>query len=255
MKRQLAGILLILAMIASTIACWITNKTSGATSTPQGSKPTQAAQSPQPSPTRPLPTSTNSPQSTTMPTLSGDPASIAANAIQILPTLSYRKREWVMDSQGNPPDPSQPPALIAEFTPPDNAYLVMGDIEYLALNGNFYSRKSGEAWAPYAWVTDVPGAVSQSSAINLPPYFTQALQKGELTIQAAGTDSIAGVWTQVFQASGEVDFGGTPMAVDGKVWIGGDGRLLKMELDQPDSGAQIYLSLYEYDPDIQMPNP
>jgi formylglycine-generating enzyme required for sulfatase activity len=55
MKRLFAGTLLILALIASTIACGISTKASSATSVPQGSKPTQAAQSPQPSPTQPLP--------------------------------------------------------------------------------------------------------------------------------------------------------------------------------------------------------
>ncbi len=203
----------------------------------------------------PSQTPTNSLQPSAIPTLSGDPTSIVANAIQILPTLSYRKREWVMDRQGNTPDQSQPPALIAEFTPPDNAYLVMENVEFLAMNGNFYSRQSGEAWVSYVWVSDVAGAVSQSSTINLTPFVTQALQKGELTIQAGGNDSIAGVWTQVFQVSGEVDYDGNPMTVAGKVWIGGDGRLQKMELYQPDSGVRFYLSLYEYDPGIKMPSP
>ena len=85
-------------------------------------------------------------------------------------------------------------------------------------------------------------------------YF-QTLQKRDLTIQTAGNDSVAGVPTQVFQVSGQVDFYGTPTAVAGKVWIGGDGRLVKMELDLPDNMGLYYLSLYESDTGIKMPTP
>ena len=198
---------------------------------------------------------TTGPKSNTLPALSGDPKSIVANAIQILPDLSYRKSEWVVDGQGNPPDLSQPPVLVAEFTPPNNAYVVVGDDEYLALNGAFYTRKTGETWVSKEWASDMPGGVSQPTATNMAVVYIQALQKGDLTILRAGNDSIAGVPTQVFQVSGQMDFYGTPTTVAGKVWIGDDGRLVKMELDLPDNMGLYYLSLYETDPGIKMPTP
>ena len=37
-------------------------------------------------------------------------------------------------------------------------------------------------------------------------FYIQALKEGTLTIQAAGKDSIAGVSTQIFTVSGQVDF-------------------------------------------------
>ena len=48
------------------------------------------------------PTTASAPPSASA--LSGDPTAIVTPAIQTLPTLSYRKKEWFTDSQGNLPD-------------------------------------------------------------------------------------------------------------------------------------------------------
>ncbi len=37
------------------------------------------------------------------------------------------------------------------------------------------------------------------------------------------------------------------MSVVGKVWMGDDGKLVKMELDLPESVGLYYLSLYDSD--------
>ena len=197
--------------------------------------------------------STNNPQSNTLPTFSRDPVSIVSNTLIVLSSSSYRKREWVADQQGNPPDLSQTPVLVAEFTPPDNAYVVAGDSEYLALNETTYTRQTGEAWVQGAW--DLPGDISYPAATNMAAFYIQALKEGTLTIQAEGNDSIAGVSTQVFIVNGQVDFDGTPMSVVGKVWIADDEKLVKMELDLPDSVGLYYLSLYDYDATIKIPAP
>ena len=58
MKRLLAGILCLLAILLSTLACGIGTPAAGSTSVPQGPESTLAVESPQPSPSEPLPTTT-----------------------------------------------------------------------------------------------------------------------------------------------------------------------------------------------------
>ena len=210
--------------------------------------PTQAVANNPTQPPADTPVPTQVP--TSLPTLSGDPKTIVTNAIQILPTLTYRKNEWFADTLGMALDLGNPPTLVAEFTPPNNSFVVWGSNEYLTLNGSFYSRKSGEAW-----VADVPGAVSQSAAVTFAAMVTSALQSDTLTIRAAGGETVNGVPTKKFQYDGTVDAGNDTVQVSGKVWIGEDGRMLKLECDMADTGVAFDLSTYEYDVSVQMPAP
>lgn len=205
-------------------------------------------QAPNAAPQSQSPDNTLSP--TLVPVLSGDPTTIVVQAIQILPTLSYRKKEWFTDSQGNPPDTNQPPSLVAEFTPPNNSHVTFRDVEYITVNGNFYTRQTGGNWQ-----LSVPDAAPQDVAVKVAEMFTQALQSGGITIEAAGSDSVNGAAGQVFTVNGQLDVDGTPFTISGKVWIGNDGRLLKMELSNPANQQVMDISLYEYDPSITITAP
>ena len=182
--------------------------------------------------------------------LSGDPTSIVVNAVQQLPTLSYRKNEWFTSSQGNPPDTSLPPDLVALFTPPSNSYVVWGTNEYLTLDGTFYSRVTGDAWE-----VSVPGVTALDAAKKVAASFMEALTAKTMSIQAGATDTVGGLPTQIFIISGSIDVDGNPYPILAKVWIGMDGRLVKMEMDMVDTGMAFDISTYEYDPSIQLPKP
>jgi len=183
-------------------------------------------------------------------TLSGDPTSIVVNAVQLLPTFSYRKNEWFTTSQSNPPDTSLPPDLVALFTPPSNSYVVWGTNEYLTLDGSHYERVTGEAWQLY-----VPGVTALDAAKKVATSFIEALTAKTMSIQAGATDTINALPVQIFIISGSIDVDGNPLQVLVKVWIGMDGRLVKMEMDLVDTGMAFDISTYEYDPFIQLPKP
>lgn len=193
-----------------------------------------------------VPVATSAP-ATAVPTLSGDPTSVVVHAFQLLPTLSYRKQEWFASGQGGTLDTTQPPTLVAEFTPPNNSYVVWGENEYLTLGSNFYSRTTGGAWS-----LDVPGALNQNAAEQMSATLTKMLQDGSFKAVAAGSDSVNGVPAQVFQVNLKADPG---ITISMQLWIGGDGRLVKMVLEDPNSGQVLDVSLYEYDPGIQLPTP
>jgi hypothetical protein len=183
-------------------------------------------------------------------TLSGDATSIVVNAVKQLPTLSYRKNEWFTNGQGDPPDTSQPPDLVAELTPPSNSYVVWGTNEYLTLDGSFYTRVSGDAWQ-----VSLPGVTALDAASKVATSFTEALTGGTMSIQAGANDTINGLLVQIFIISGSIDVDGNPFPILAKVWIGMDGRLVEMEMDMVDTGQAFDISTFEYDPSIQMPTP
>jgi hypothetical protein len=210
--------------------------------------PTQIPTSPIPPTSQPTQAPTQS--ATQAPTLSGDPATIVSNALSILPTLTYRRTEWFAESANSVVDPSLPATMVGEFTPPDNFYVVWGTNEYLNLDGKAYSRQTGAAWTENA-----SGADNQDTITALAAMIIQAIQSQSLTLQANGSETVAGVSCQVFTMTGQVDAGGVAVPISIKVWIGADGRLVKMEIDDPDTGTILDISLYEYDPTIQLPTP
>ena len=85
--------------------------------------------------------------------------------------------------------------------------------------------------------------------------FMEALTGGTMSIQAGANDTINGLPVQIFIISGSIDVDGNPFPILAKVWIGMDGRLVKMEMDMVDTGQAFDISTYEYDPSIQMPTP
>ncbi len=182
-------------------------------------------------------------------TLPGDPRSIVATALEILPTVPYRKTEWLVDNTGNAIDTNNPPSLVAEFAPNNSSYITMGSKELLNINGKSYSRDTGGAW-----VED--SSASQNAASAMASTMNNFLQSPTLNYQFAGNETVLKTPCVVIRIDGTMDVpGGEPVNITAKIWVGGDGRLAKMEFDRPDTGVAIDVAVFEYNVNIQIPTP
>lgn len=137
--------------------------------------------------------------------------------------------------------------------PPDRAHIVVsdeqhGNTEDIEIAGVAYSRREDGPWV----LSDAGG---DPTAVQQGEYIIRELQKGGRSAQAPGNEAAGDTPADTYQVIATVDMAGTIVPLRLKVWVGGAGRLVRMDTCLPDTQQVASVEIYEYDPTITIEAP
>jgi hypothetical protein len=177
---------------------------------------------------------------------SGDDASVVRNAFAQLNNRSFRLRE---DTNMAGPDANKTLTRVMEVVPPDQRHVVLGDLEWITIGNQRYTKSNG-SWTK-ASVTSKPdtGEIIRES-------FHKAVADGSLKIQHTGTDTIEGQAADIYSLTGTVQLKETTIkGYTMRVWVTRDGLLRKVESTHEANKQWKSVVTYDYPPNIKIEAP